>query len=393
MVIHRVACGLVAACHLAGFASESAQTESPAPPVIRIEHPADGSIVSSRQPTIRVCVQDIVATTRESFRATLDGESISSDFDWSGDCARWIPPDRWYGFDKRHEWSDRPYHQDGWTVGLRDGGHDFVASVSGPTGEEVVVRSHFRVETKRMAASLAAGPVDLSLEGFDGPFASTNLLEARFGPRRVSTITENAGVVRYTERAISVGGISTRLADAGDPGETETSLWRFMAGQREGYGYRIGDTAFIAPYHGTSVLFDEFDAYDGPFAPADQAALEPFNGHTRVGTAFEGGVAFGINRLITLDVGFDETAVYPHYVFWPALGSGAVHGIALGVADGVSRQVARVAPRAAPIVSFLLRNGISYAVFHQRRSEVNWPFGGNPGLIYKGVKISFTFTY
>jgi len=392
-VIHRVAWGVVATCSLGGFAAGSAQTDAPAPLVIRIEQPADASIVSSRQPAIRVCVQGDVARARESFRVTLDGESIASDFDWSDDCARWTPPDRWYGFDKRHSWSDPPYKQDGWTVGLRDGGHELVASVSGPTGEAVVVRSHFQVETKRMAASLAVGSVDASLEGFDGPFASTNLLEARFGPRRVSTIAKDAGVVRYTERAISIGGISTRLADAGDPGETETSLWRFMAGHREGYGYRIGETAFIAPYHGTSVFFDDFDAYDGPFTPADQAALEPFNGHTRVGTVFEGGVAFGLNRSITLDLGFEETAVYPHFVFWPALGGGAVHGIALGVADGVSRQVARTAPRAAPIVSFLLRNGISYVVYHQRRSEVNWPFGGNPGLIYKGVKLSFTFTY
>ena len=131
----------------------------------------------------------------------------------------------------------------------------------------------------------------------------------------------------------------------------------------------------------------------GPFNPADELALEPFDGHTRVGSAFEGGVAFGINRSITLDAGFEETAVYPHWVFWEALGSGAVQAIALGVADGVSRQVARKAPRAAPIVSFLLRNGISYVIYHQRRSEVNWPFGGGPGLIYEGFKVSFTFTY
>jgi hypothetical protein len=276
---------------------------------------------------------------------------------------------------------------------MREGGHDFVASVSGPAGEEVVVKSHFRVETKHMAVSLAAGFADMSLEGFDGPFASTNLLEARFGPRSVSTIAKDARVARYTEKAISIGGISTRLADAGIRAKTETSLWRFMAGKREGYGYRIGDTAFIAPYQGTSVFFDDFDVYDGPFTPADEAAIDPFDGHTRVGSAFEGGIAFGINSSITLDIGFDETAVYPHYVFWPAVGSGLVHAIALGVADGVSQQVARASPRAAPIVSFLLRNAISYAIYHQRRSEVNWPFGGEAGLIYKGFKTSFTFTY
>src|SRR4029077_2776687 len=101
----------------------------------------------------------------------------------------------------------------------------------------------------------------------------------------------------------------------------------------------------------------------------------------------------GISRSITLDAGYEEIAVYPHYVFWPAAGSGLVHGIALAVGDRVSKQVAKTSLRAAPIVSFILRNGISYAIYHQRRSEVNWPFGGGPGLIYQGIKVSFTFTY
>jgi hypothetical protein len=367
--------------------------EAPAPPVLRIESPADGSIVNTRQPSIQVCLTGGDEATRGTFRATLDGESISQKFRWSGDCARWTPYVDWFGFAKRHAWSAPPYLEEGWTGGLRDGGHVFEASVSAPAGTEVAVSSHFRVETRHMAVSLGVGFPNMSLEGFVGPFAPTNLLEARFGPQDVSTIVMGDGTLKYAEKSLSIGGVSTRLAESGDPGETETTLWRFMAGRRKGYGYRTGDVAFIAPYQGNSVFFDDFDAYDGPFTPADQQALAPFDDHTRVGTAFEGGIAFGISRSITLDAGYEQMAVYPHWVFWPALGSGLVQGIALGVADGISRQVSRVSPRAAPIVSFLLRNGISYVIFHQRKSEVNWPFGGGPGLIYDGFKVSFTFTY
>jgi hypothetical protein len=401
--IQRIARGVITAGCLVGLSrapiaqptppDAPAQNDAPAPLVIRVEHPADGSILNTRQPSIRVCLSGGDEATRVTFRASLDGETISAKFMWSGDCAQWSPSGDWFGLGKRHAWSAPPYEEEGWTAGMRDGGHDFVASVSGPTGEEVAVRSHFRIETEHMAVSLGVGFPNMSLEGFDGSFAPTNLLEGRFGPRCVSTLVKDAGVLRYTEKAVSIGGVSTRLADAGDPGETETSLWRFMAGRRKGYGSRTGDAAFVAPYQGTSVFFDDFDAYEGPYSPADVLALEPFDGHTRVGSAFEGGVAFGINRSITLDAGFEEMAVYPHYIFWPALGSGLVHGIALSVADGISRQVARTSPRAAPIVSFILRNGISYVIYHQRRSNVNWPFGGGPGLIYEGVKVSFTFTY
>ena len=45
-----------------------------------------------------------------------------------------------------------------------------------------------------------------------------------------------------------------------------------MAGRRKGYGYRTGNASFIAPYQGTSVFFDDFDAYTGPFGPVDDFA-------------------------------------------------------------------------------------------------------------------------
>jgi hypothetical protein len=106
-------------------------------------------------------------------------------------------------------------------AGMRDGGHRFVASVSGPSVGEVGVETHFRIETEHMAVSLGVGFPKMSLEGFDGAFAPVNLLEARFGPQRVSTIAKDAGVVRFTDKAISIGGVSTRLANSGDPGETE----------------------------------------------------------------------------------------------------------------------------------------------------------------------------
>jgi hypothetical protein len=397
VMIQRFARGLMAAaCLVVAAPAPKAQTAPenvPVPLVLRVESPADGSVLNSRQPRIRVCLLGGDDATRSTFKASLDGETISPGFKWSGECAQWSPHGDWVGFGKHHAWSDPPCEEDGWTAGMRDGGHHFVASVSGTEGKEVSAETHFRIETEHMGVSLGFGFPKMSLDGFDGPFAPVNLLEARFGPQRVSTIARDAGVVQYADKFLSIGGVSTHLADGGDPGETETSLWRFMAGRRKGYGYLTGDVAFIAPYQGTSVFFANFDAYDGPFNPADELALDPWNGHTKVGAGFEGGIAFGINRAITLDAGFEETAVYPHWVFWPALGSGVVHGIALGVADGVSRQVARKAPRAAPIVSFLLRNGISYVIYHQRRSEVNWPFGGGPGLIYEGFKVSFTFTY
>jgi hypothetical protein len=362
-------------------------------PLLPSGRPSDGSILDTRQPTIEVCLSGADETIRQSFEATLDGETISSGFTWSDDCAQWRPSAGWAGFEKPHAWSDPPYEMEGWTAELRDGTHEFEAKVTGPSGEIVSVRSSFRVETTQSAASLGAGFTRISLEGFGGSFAPANLLEARFGSLRASTLARGAGVLRYSDEFLSIGGTSTRLGASADPGEIRTDLWRGVAGQRDGYGYRTRDTSFVAPYHGTSVFLANFDAYDGPSPLPDVQTLERYQGTLQVGSAFEGGIAFAISRSITLDAGYEQIAVYPHYVFWEAAGSGLVHGVALAVADGVSRQVARKSPRAAPIVSFLLRNGISYVIHHQRRTKVNWPFGGDAGLVYEGFKLSFTFTY
>ncbi len=370
-----------------------AQETAGAGPALRVVQPAEGSVLSTREPSLQVCIAGGDGDMRSSFRATLDGETITNGFTWTGECAQWHPPEGWSGFDRPHSWSERRYDEEGWTVGLRDGDHAFEARVSGPGGTEVVVATSFSVRTKKRAMSLGVGFPDVSLEGFDGDFAPANLLEGRYGSRRVSGVAKDAGVLRYTAKDVSVAGISSSLAESADPGETETTLWRFSAGKRKGYGYKTGNTSYIAPYHGTAVFFGGISADEGPFGAEDERTFAPFDGETRLGSSFEGGIAFALNNSITLDAGFEETAVYPHWVFWEAAGSGAVHGLALCIADGVSRQVARTAPRAAPVVSFILRNGISYAIYHQRRTDVNWPFGGGQALIYKGVKVSFTFTY
>jgi hypothetical protein len=370
-------------------------TPSPAsgPLSLKIDYPSEGSVLHTRQPWIRVCVTGADDAVRSSLSAILDGESITRGFRWRDNCAQWRPAEGWMGIGKRHAWSDPPYEMDGWTADMRDGNHDLEVSVSDASGKKVFATTKFRVETEHKAASLGLAFDDISLEGFDGDFAPANMIEARFGRQRIWTLARDTDVAKYTTKGITIGGISTRLADNGDPGDTETTLWRGTVGRRKGYAYLTGDSTFIAPYQGTSVLFARLDAYEGPYTAADALALEPFNDTNRVGSAFEGGIAIGISRSVTLDAGYEEMAVYPHWIFWEAAGSGLVHGLALGIADGISRQVAKTSPKTAPIVSFILRNGISYAIYHQRKSEVNWPFGGGAGLIYEGYKVSFTFTY
>jgi len=104
------------------------------PLAIRVEHPADGSVLHTRQPRIRVCVSGSDEATRfDAPRHTRRRDDLAR-FQWSGECAEWRPSDGWVGLCKRHSWSDPPYEEEGWTAELRDGEHHFEVRVSGPLG-------------------------------------------------------------------------------------------------------------------------------------------------------------------------------------------------------------------------------------------------------------------
>lgn len=360
---------------------------------IGIEAPRDQSVIHSRDPVLKICVLGGDEKTRSSLKATLDGEEITKAIRWHGECAEWHPGDEESFLGEHHAWGGRRFEEEGWLPELREGSHLFEASITDPSGTALSARSQFRVETERVAISLGAGFPKLSLDEFDGRFAPVSLLEGRFGHQRVWTLTRSPGLVRYKSSFFSLGAVSTQLAEDAEPGETETTLWRGALGDRKGYGYRTSPNGFVAPYHGTSALLAHVDVADPPTDRSDAQALERFENNVSVATAFEGGVAFGIGRSITLDAGYEQMIVYPNWVVFPAVGGGIVHGVALGVADVISRHVARDAPRAAPIVSFLLRNAISLAIYNQRRREVNWPFGGGPGILHEGFKTSFTYTF
>jgi hypothetical protein len=384
-------CGIVLLT-FSGTALSQPSSEGGGPPSIRIETPPDGSAIHTREPVIEVCVTGADEQMRASLKAFLDGEEITKAVRWKGQCAEWQPRDESWFVGKHHAWGEKPFDEDGWVPELREGLHEFEASVTAPSGGSHA-KSKFRVETESHTATLGAGFPSMKLDGFDGRFAPVNLLEARFGRQQAWGLSRSRDVLRYKSSYFTVGAISTELAEEADPGETETTHWRGGLGERKGYGYRIGDNAFIAPYHGTTGLIAHLDVEDPPADPGDAHALETFDGSTNVATAFEGGFALGLSRSMTLDVGYEQMVAYPNWVVFPAVGAGVVHGIALHMADRIARHVARDSPRAAPIVSFILRNAISFAIYNQRRREVNWPFGGDPGVLTEGAKVSFTYSF
>lgn len=384
--------GAAAAVALGGGSTSASTIEEIEGP--RIENPRGGAILASAVPVIRICIGGHTGAEKPpGVRATLDGADITGEIRWSGECGAWRASDADWRKAVPRPGRPAPVDFDAWQWRLSEGRHTLEVVGPDPSGNEVRKSARFEVRTRRHFTGLDLGIPDVSLIGFQEPFAPLGSLDLRLGHVRWWEDAGRKGLVSYGSSFLSVGAASSALAGGGGSGDIGTTFWKGAAGRRRAYGYRIGDNRFVAPYHGTSAFFGELSV-DGPVTnPDDASEISPFDGHTRVGTSFEGGVHFQIGPSFGFDVGYEQTAVYPHWLFWKALGSGAIHGLALCGTDKIAAEIAKVSPRTAPIFAFLVKNAISYALYHQRKGEVNWPFSSGDALFYEGVKLNFAFSY
>lgn len=207
-------------------------------------------------------------------------------------------------------------------------------------------------------------------------------------------------VVKYKNRFFFVSNNSTDLvSEKNTPFNINSNLWRFGFGTQEGYGYKIGSSA-VVPYTSNSFVWSRVEwnipTYAGnlPELPAeDQNRLDLFNNAFRFGTMAEGGIKLQIVPLFTLNAGYEKSVIFPRYLVWKQLGSFIIEEIAQGAVGMFAREVMDSSPAAGPVVNFLLKNGVSYAIYQLRREKMNWPFNSAEPLTYDTWKIGMTFTF
>ncbi|MCU7492169.1 MAG: hypothetical protein ACM3UR_02315 [Bacteroidota bacterium] len=228
-------------------------------------------------------------------------------------------------------------------------------------------------------------------------FANVGSAELRLSYSRLEDYDDY--IVRYRNRFFFVSNNSTDLVSKkGTASDISSDLWRFGFGTQDGYGYKIGSSA-IVPYTSNSFVWSrvDWDLPEGGTLPGmtaeDQNRLDLFNNAFRFGSMTEGGVKLQIVPLFTLNAGYERSVIFPRYLVWKQLGSLAVEAAALGLADMFAGEVMDSSPAAGPIINFLLKSGVSYAVYQLRREKMNWPFNSAEPLTYDTWKIGMTFTF
>ncbi len=239
--------------------------------------------------------------------------------------------------------------------------------------------------------SFGYGLSKISLKNFNEDFGKPNMLEMRIGYTTLHN-NEDADILDYKFHYLFISYFSTDLKGSSNNSGLNTDMWRLGFGRSTGYGYKLGSLAII-PYHTYSFEWNRLNMKDTPVNPVDKSTTDLFNNAYRFGNSFEGGVRIKLIRNLMLDAGYERSIIFPRHLFWKWAGSVVIEVAAQSAIDKFVDKVVDSSPYAAPVVSFVLKNALSYGIYELRQEKMNWPFSTVPPLAYNQFKFGLTFVF
>jgi hypothetical protein len=241
--------------------------------------------------------------------------------------------------------------------------------------------------------ALRYGISEMSLDKFTGQFADPNLIEVRLGYTHEKDYKWEENIIKYDFKFLFLSNISTDINNVSvSDGELKSNLWRFGGGKASGYGYKIGKGAVI-PYYSYDLSWSKLDLKGQVVPEEDKALLDNFDGSFRFGTNTEAGVKIKLIPMVSLDASYERAIIFPRHLFWKWAGSVAIESIGQFLVDGFVSEIMHSSPYAGPVMSFILKNALSYGIYELRQDKMNWPFSSAAPLAYDQFKFGFTVNF
>lgn len=244
----------------------------------------------------------------------------------------------------------------------------------------------------RPTVSFLYGFSKINMENLPELPSKPNLIELKLGYTSINHTWEDENIIRYRYRFGYVSNFSTDLSGKNSSADIKSNMWRFGFGRSTGYGYDLGSFAII-PYHSYSVDWSQVKFTNLSSNSADQKLLDPFNNNYRFGTSMEGGIKIQIIKHFMIDGAYERSIIFPRHLFWKWAGSVAVEVLGQVALDNFIDEIKDSSPYAAPVMSFLLKNALSYGIYELRQSKMNWPFSTVAPLAYDQFKVGITFVF
>jgi len=247
----------------------------------------------------------------------------------------------------------------------------------------------------RPSIDLSYGLTETKLKNSVISFERNGIMELKLGYKYQGK--SRYGNIQRFRNSYLYGSLISPQIDLKSSGEN-LKTWRFGVGSSTGYGYKLGRNASLVLYNSGSMVWTNYSAPPPPvllneFSYSGYDKLNDFNDHFRFGTGTEAGIIIPLGGLISFQAQYDRTIVFPRHLVWKNFGSMILEAMAQGAIDGFVKAIMKSTPEAGPIVSFLLKNGLSYGLYELRREKMNWPFNSEKPLLFDSFKLGFTFTF
>ncbi len=173
-----------------------------------------------------------------------------------------------------------------------------------------------------------------------------------------------------------------------DTGDVDTKYIRFGAGNRLGFGYKVGPTRLLL-YNQNALVWTKMESErpDG-LAQSDIDILDRYESDYRFGTLAAAGVKFDLFRSFYAAASLEGAVIFPRHIFWEWLGSAMLQYGALGVISAFSERIVDSHPIIGPLLYFALKNGVSYLFYIGMQDNMNWPFTSEAPLTLESFKLS-----
>lgn len=243
---------------------------------------------------------------------------------------------------------------------------------------------------------MSYGISEIGIDGLSSGLSPAGMLELKLGysTQRKSYYNKKS-VLKYLNGFTFLSVASTDLnTNVKSVSELNSETWRFGLGMKQGYGVEIGESA-IMPYTSGAFVWSRLNLQGTPgtLAENDLNLLSNFNESFRFGTLSESGINLQIVPLITLQAKYERAIVFPRHLFAVQMGSMFIETVGAYMLGDFIDNVMRNSPVLGTIVSFALKSGYSYGIYELRKSEMNWPFGGEAPLSFDTYKVGMTFTF
>lgn len=233
---------------------------------------------------------------------------------------------------------------------------------------------------------------DLSTKGLVNPLS----FEIKLGTIKQKNIYEKDDLVKESFGYFLLSNYTSYLKDKkSSVSDINSDTWKFGFGNQTGYGYKLSESFLIIPYTESSLNWSRINfAYDSSTTSVnDIKILEMYDDSFRFGNSSSGGLKIQMLDNIALDFSYERQIIFQRVLFWKWAGSSIIEAASQGLLDKFIDRIFESSPYAAPIVSFVLKNALSYGMYELRQEKMNWPFKSEAPMSFDQFKIGLTFIF